>query len=71
MAKKNKVRIPGVSFSAKRALGITSAKQKIARKTGIPTTRSGRQRKMGAAMGGCVMYVIAAVALTVTALIII
>lgn len=70
MAKKRKG-IPGVSFSAKRAIGITGAKQKIARKTGVPTTRSGRQRKMGAAMGGCVMYVIAAVALTVTALIII
>lgn len=70
MAKKRKG-IPGVSFSAKRALGITGAKQKIARKTGIPTTRSGRQRKMGAAMGGCVMYVIAAFALVITAVIVI
>lgn len=32
-------------FSWKRALGITSAKRKIARYTGIPTTRSGRKRK--------------------------
>lgn len=70
MAKKRKG-IPGVSFSAKRAIGITGAKQKIARKTGVPTTRSGRQRKMGAAMGGCVMYVIAAFALAITAVIVI
>lgn len=69
MAKKKG--IPGVSFSAKRALGVTRAKQKIARKTGIPTTKSGRQRKMGAAMGGCVMYLIAAVAFVVCAVIVI
>lgn len=49
MAKKT--RIPGVSFSWKRALGITAAKQKIARKTGIPTTKQGRQRKIGRMMG--------------------
>lgn len=49
MARKPK--IPGVSFSWKRAVGVTSAKQKIARKTGIPTTKQGRQRKIGAAMG--------------------
>lgn len=36
--------IPG--FSLSRALGITSAKQKIARATGIPTTKQGRKRKM-------------------------
>lgn len=66
MAKKNKFKIPGVSFSAKRALGITKAKQNFARKTGIPTTKAGRQRKLGAAMGGCVMYVIAAIALVIT-----
>ena len=49
MAKKFK--IPGVSFSAKRALGITSAKRKIAKATGIPTTKSGRQRKAGKFLG--------------------
>lgn len=46
MARK-KFRIPGVSFSWKRALGVTRAKQKIARVTGIPTTREGRRRKFG------------------------
>lgn len=32
-------------FSWKRQLGITKMKQKIARKTGIPTTKAGRKRK--------------------------
>jgi hypothetical protein len=35
-------------FSWKRALGITRAKQKISRSIGIPLTKSGRQRKVGA-----------------------
>ena len=50
-----KMRIPGVSFSWKRATGITGAKQRIARATGIPTTKQGRQRKIGqyASCGGC------------------
>ncbi|MDR0926422.1 MAG: hypothetical protein LBO69_01475 [Ignavibacteria bacterium] len=39
--------IPGLSFSLKRAVGVTKVKQKIARKTGIPTTRQGRQAKIG------------------------
>jgi hypothetical protein len=33
--------IPGLSFSWMRALGITGAKQSLARQTGIPTTRQG------------------------------
>jgi hypothetical protein len=41
------MKIPGVSFSWKRALGITQAKQKIARKTGIPTSKAGLERKIG------------------------
>ena len=32
-------------FSWKRALGITSAKRKIAKAAGIPTTKAGRKRK--------------------------
>lgn len=43
-------KIPGVSFSWKRALGITQAKQKFARKTGIPTTKAGLERKVGRAV---------------------
>lgn len=38
----------GFSFSWKRALGITSAKQKFARQTGVPTSRQGMERKLGA-----------------------
>lgn len=37
----------GFSFSWKRALGISGARQSIARKTGIPTTKSGIERKIG------------------------
>lgn len=46
--------IPGLSFSWKRALGISAAKGRISRQIGIPLTRSGRQRKIGRAMGCCV-----------------
>ena len=34
-------------FSWKRLLGITSAKRRVSRATGIPWTKSGRQRKVG------------------------
>jgi len=34
-------------FSWKRFTGVTRIKQKISRKTGIPLTKSGRQRKLG------------------------
>lgn len=37
----------GFSFSWKRFVGITKAKQKIARKTGIPTTKQRLERKIG------------------------
>lgn len=37
----------GFSFSWKRALGISGFKTSFARKTGIPTTRGGVERKIG------------------------
>ena len=40
-------KIPGVSFSLKRVLGITQVKQKFARETGIPTSKAGLERKIG------------------------
>lgn len=43
-------KIPGLSFSWKRAIGLTQARQKIARKTGIPTTKQGIERKVGKAV---------------------
>lgn len=43
----SKIKIPGVSFSWKRALGITKLKQQMSRKTGIPLSKSGVERKIG------------------------
>jgi len=45
----------GFSFSWKRALGVSSAKSKISRRTRIPLSRSGRQRKIGRSAGCCVL----------------
>ena len=45
-----KTKIPGVSFSLKRALGISALKQKVARATGVPTTKQGLERKIGNAI---------------------
>lgn len=42
-----KLTIPGISFSWKRALGITKVKQQISRNTGIPMTKAGIERKIG------------------------
>ena len=43
----NKIKIPGLSFSWKTALGISQEKQKFARQTGIPTSKAGLERKIG------------------------
>jgi hypothetical protein len=45
-------------FSWKRALGISAAKARLSRKIGVPLTRTGRQRKIGAALG-CALPVVA------------
>lgn len=39
--------IPGLSFSWKRALGLTQAKQRLSRTTGIPMSKAGLERKIG------------------------
>lgn len=54
-------------FSWKRATGVTKAKQSISKKTRIPFSKSGRQRKIGKAMagGGC-MVLLLIMALSVT-----
>lgn len=41
------MKIPGVSFSLKRALGITMLKRKFTKETGIPITRTGVEQKIG------------------------
>lgn len=44
------VKIPGLSFSLKRAIGISGLKTKVARSVGIPTTQKGLERKIGGAI---------------------
>ena len=39
--------LPGLTFSWKRALGVTKAKQKVAKATGIPLSKQGIERKVG------------------------
>lgn len=41
----------GLTFSWKRALGITDTKRRIAKATGIPTTKTGRRNKFGKFLG--------------------
>lgn len=43
-------KIPGLSFSWRRALGITQLKSSFTRATGIPTTKGGIERKIGATL---------------------
>jgi hypothetical protein len=54
MARRKSI-IPGMSFSWKRALGITGAKQRFARRTGIPTSRTGMERKVGSSILGLLL----------------
>jgi hypothetical protein len=49
--------IPGLSFSWKRALGISAAMGRLSRQIGVPLTRQGRQRKAGKAMGCCAPFI--------------
>jgi hypothetical protein len=37
----------GFSFSWKRLLGISGARQSFARQSGVPTTKGGLERKLG------------------------
>lgn len=48
------MKIPGLSFSWKRAVGLTAAKQKISRTTGIPMSRTGLERKVGSLILGAI-----------------
>ena len=51
-------------FSVKRLLGLSAAKSRISRRTGVPLSRSGRQAKIGRALtgGGCLLPFLALVA---------
>lgn len=44
------MKIPGLSFSLKRAVGISALKQKVSKATGIPMTKQGLERKIGGAV---------------------
>lgn len=41
------MKIPGLSFSINRAIGITKVKQQISKSTCIPMSKSGIERKIG------------------------
>jgi len=41
------MKVSGLTFSLKRAIGISAAKGKVAKATGIPTTKQGLERKIG------------------------
>lgn len=42
---------PGLTFSWKRALGVTQLKRRISKATGVPLSRSGRRSKLGRLLG--------------------
>jgi hypothetical protein len=57
-------------FSWKRLSGYSAAKSRISRATGVPFTKSGRQRKVGRIVtgGGCLLpCLLALIALAVAA----
>ena len=41
------MKIPGLAFSLKRAVGVSGLKTKVAKKIGVPTTKQGLERKIG------------------------
>lgn len=41
------MKIPGLSLSWRRAVGLTQAKQQISRKTGIPMSKASLERRVG------------------------
>jgi len=58
MARKRGTGIPGLSFSWRRALGVSQAQARLSRQIGIPLSRSGRQRKAGRMAGCCIPILI-------------
>lgn len=58
MTRKRGTGIPGISFSWRRALGLSQAQSRLSRRIGIPLSRGGRQRKVGRMTGCCVPIVL-------------
>jgi hypothetical protein len=51
-------------FSWRRLSGISAAKAKISRATGVPLSRSGREQKIGRMVtGGCLVWIVGALLL--------
>jgi hypothetical protein len=42
---------PGLTFSWKRATGVTTQMRRVSKKTGVPLTRNGRRSKVGRWLG--------------------
>jgi hypothetical protein len=63
MARRRGTGIPGLSFSWRRALGVSQAQARLSRKIGIPLSRSGRQRKVGRSVGCCWILLVPVVGL--------
>lgn len=47
MGSKRSTPIPGLSFSWQRAVGVSRLRQRVARRTNIPTTKNGLKQKIG------------------------
>jgi hypothetical protein len=57
----------GLSFSWKRAIGISAAKGRLSRAIGVPLTRSGRERKVGRMVLGAGGWVVIGIVLLLLA----
>ena len=47
--------LPGLTFSWKRATGLSALQSKVSRKIGIPLSRNGRAQKVGRAVIGLLL----------------
>jgi hypothetical protein len=60
-------------FSWKRFVGITAAKRRVSRATGIPWSRSGRNQKIGRIVtgGGCLIPMLMLLAVCAAAILVV
>lgn len=55
MARRGLFGIPGLSFSWKRAIGLTGLRLKVSHKLGVPTTKQGMERRVGSWLIGLLL----------------
>jgi hypothetical protein len=67
MTRRRRRGIPGLSFSWRRATGLSAAQARLSRKIGIPLSRSGRRAKAGRGLGCVVMLGLVAAGVAVAA----